>query len=178
MAELMENEGQIIAFDIHKHRVELVEKAAKRLGITNIETQVKDASEYEEKYKETFDKILLDVPCQGLGVLKRKPDIKWKRKEEDVEEITKCQRAILQNCAKYLKVGGEIVYATCSIVKEENEDVIETFLKSNTNFEIEEIEENIEEKFEKNVEKGNFIKIYPNEKTDGFFICKMRKNAN
>lgn len=159
MAELMNNQGIIKAWDLHDHRVKLVDKAAKRLGITIIETEVKDASIYEETYFEFFDKILLDVPCLGIGVLKRKPDIKWKRKKEDIEKIIKIQKAILENCSQYLKIGGELVYSTCSILKEENEDIIDAFIKNNKNFEIQEK-----------------IQIYQNEKTDGFFICKIQKN--
>ena len=122
MAEIMHNKGKIEAWDIYEHRLKLVKQNAKRLGINIIETKVNDATKYNEKYKEKFDKILLDVPCLGIGVLKRKPDIKWKRKKEDIKEIQKIQFEILNNCSKYLKKGGEIVYSTCSILKQENED--------------------------------------------------------
>lgn len=159
MAELMKNEGEIIAWDLHDHRIKLVEQTAKRLGITIIKTEVKDATKYEEKYEQYFDKILLDVPCLGIGVLKRKPDIKWRRKKEDIAQITKIQEKILENCSKYLKTGGELVYSTCSILKEENEEIIYNFTKMNPNF-----------KIVKN------IQIYQNERTDGFFISKIRKN--
>ena len=159
MAELMKNQGEIKAWDLHEHRVKLVEKAASRLGISMIKTEVKDAMLYEEKYAEYFDKILLDVPCLGIGVLKRKPDIKWKRKKEDIEEITKIQEKILENCSKYVKKGGELVYSTCSILKKENEDMIYKFIKNNTNFEI-----------------VKLIQVYQNEKADGFFMAKIRKN--
>lgn len=159
MAELMKNQGEIKAWDLHEHRVKLVEKAAKRLGISMIKTEMKDATIYEEKYAEYFDKILLDVPCLGIGVLKRKPDIKWKRKKEDIEEITKIQEKILETCSKYVKKGGELVYSTCSILKKENEDMIYKFIKNNTNFEI-----------------VKLIQVYQNEKADGFFMAKIRKN--
>ena len=174
MAELMENQGEIEAWDLYEHRVNLVDKATKRLGITNVKTQVRDARIYEEKYVEFFDKILLDVPCLGLGVLKRKPDIKWKRKREDLEEITKIQKEILETCSKYLKIGGELVYSTCSILKEENESVIEKFLKEHSNFKIQKI--NLEQKdFVDFIEKKGFVQIFQNEKTAGFFICKIQK---
>lgn len=159
MAELMENQGEIIAWDLHEHRVQLVNEQAKRLGITIIKTQVKDATIYEEKYKNYFDKILLDVPCLGLGVLKRKPDIKWQREKEDIDKITKIQENILDTVSKYLKPGGELVYSTCSIIKEENNEIIEKFLKKNTEFK----------------QMGDFIQIYPNKKTDGFFMVKCKK---
>lgn len=159
MAELMENQGEIIAWDLHEHRVQLVKEQAKRLGITIIKTQVKDATIYEEKYKNYFDKILLDVPCLGLGVLKRKPDIKWQREKEDIDKITKIQENILDTVSKYLKPGGELVYSTCSIIKEENNEIIEKFLNKNTEFK----------------QMGDFIQIYPNKKTDGFFMVKCKK---
>lgn len=164
MAEMMNNNGKIVAWDIHEHRVNLVEKNAKRLGINIIDTECKDATKYEEKYKERFDKILLDVPCLGLGVLKRKPDIKWQRKEEDINEITKIQREILDNCSKYLKGKGELVYSTCSILKDENEEIIKEFLEKNKNFEAIEISG-----------KQQYIQLYQDKENDGFFICKLKK---
>lgn len=158
IAQLMKNQGEIKAWDIYPHRVELVKQTAKRLGINIIYAEEQDATKYEEKYFEYFDKILLDVPCLGLGVLKRKPDIKWQRKLEDVEEITQIQEQILQNCSNYLKKGGELVYSTCSILKQENDKIIEKFIEKNKNFEIKEI-----------------LSVYQNENTDGFYICKVRK---
>ena len=164
MAEMMNNRGEIVAWDIHEHRVNLVEKNAKRLEINIINTECKDATKYEEKYKEIFDKILLDVPCLGLGVLKRKPDIKWQRKEEDINEITKIQKEILNSCSKYLKENGELVYSTCSILKDENEEIIKEFLEKNKNFEAIEISG-----------KQQYIQLYQDKENDGFFICKLKK---
>lgn len=165
LAELMKNKGHILAWDIHSNRVRLVEENAKRLGISIIEVSTKDACKYDSKYENKFDKILLDVPCMGLGVCKRKPDIKWQKNEEEISEITKIQENIIQICSKYLKQGGELVYSTCSILKEENEDIIKKFLE-----------------VERSGTKGKFELIYknnilPNSQTDGFFICKLRKNG-
>lgn len=186
LAEIMNNEGKIEAWDIHEHRTKLVENAAKRLDIENIKTVVQDATIYNEKYENKFDKILLDVPCLGIGVLKRKPDIKWQKEEKDVEEITKTQYKILETCFKYLKPGGELVYSTCSIFKSENEDIVRKFIENNKNAKIEKIlfDENsnlkieIEGKkfFEKFLNKDGMLQVYQNEKTDGFFICKLAKN--
>ena len=103
IAELMNNKGKIVAWDIHEHRVKLVEENAKRLGIHIIEAELQDATQYLEKYKNYFDKILLDVPCLGIGVLKRKPDIKWQRKKEDIDEITQIQNKILEKLFKVFK---------------------------------------------------------------------------
>lgn len=175
IAQLVENEGQIIAFDIHEHRTRLVEQNAKRLGVNIIETKVQDASKFEEKYVNKFDKILLDVPCLGIGVLKRKPDIKWQKKKEDVKEISEIQYKILENCSKYLKQNGELVYSTCSILKEENENLIEKFLQKNKEFKLEKIENFEEEFFKKYLKNDQFLQVYQNKKTDGFFICKLSK---
>ena len=181
IGEIVGNDASIEAWDIHEHRVKLVEQTAKRLGITNIETKVQDATKYKEEYVEKFDKILLDVPCLGIGVLRRKPDIKWQRKKEDIEEITNIQYNILSNCSKYLKKDGEIVYSTCSILKDENERVVNRFLDENSNFELQEILiqndiKNAMDFFDKYLIDNKFLQVYQNEKTDGFFICKMRKN--
>ena len=160
IAELMHNKGKIEAWDIHEHRTKLVEKNAERLGIKIINTDVKNSAEYEEKYKEKFDRILLDVPCMGIGVIKRKPDIKWQRKKEDIEEISQLQSKILETCSKYLKKGGYLVYSTCSILKGENEDIVNDFIKNNSDFEI---------------VKNGLFNIKPDKEKDGFFICKLHK---
>lgn len=162
MAEIMKNTGQIDAWDIHSHRIKLVEENAKRLGINSIHCQNKDATIFYNEYIEKYDKILLDVPCLGLGVMKRKPDIKWQKQENDIEEITKTQIKILQNCFRYLKKGGELVYSTCSILKDENEGIIEEFV----------------EQCRKNNQKIkilDFKKIIPNALNDGFYMCKLYK---
>lgn len=166
IAEMMNNKGTIIACDIHSHRLKLVEENAKRLGIDIIKTCLKDASKCNEEFDDKFDKILLDVPCLGIGVMKRKPDIKWQRNEEDLKIIPQIQYNILEQSSKYLKIGGEVVYSTCSILKSENEDIINKFLEN------------------QNVEKSRndykFIlvsqeKILPKKNTDGFFIAKLKK---
>lgn len=176
MAEIMKNKGEIEAWDIYEHRLNLVNQNAKRLCVNIINTQIGDATIYNEKYNEKFDKILLDVPCLGIGVLKRKPDIKWKKSREDIKEIRKVQLQILQNCSKYLKKGGELVYSTCSILKEENDEVIKQFLLENKDFLIQRINLNGEKYFEKFIKEDKFLQVYQNEKTDGFFICKLLKN--
>lgn len=168
LAELMNNEGEILAWDIHLSRINLVDENAKRLGISIIKANEKNAFIYDENYENTFDKILLDVPCMGLGVLKRKPDIKWQKIEDSIVEISTIQKDILETCIKYLKPGGELVYSTCSILREENEDIIEKVVGH--------------EKMEQNGTKNQFEileqkNILPDENTDGFFICKIRKKA-
>ena len=129
LAELMHNKGKIVAWDIYEERLKQVEQNAKRLGIDIIQTEVHDATKLKEEYVEKFDKILLDVPCLGLGVIRRKPDIKWNRQEDDIKEISDIQFNILKTCSKYLKRNGTLVYSTCSMLKEENDAIIEKFIK-------------------------------------------------
>ena len=175
IAELINDKGNIEAWDIHEHRVKLVQENAKRLGITCINTKVQDAIIYNEENKDKYDKILLDVPCLGLGVLKRKPDIKWTRNKEDIEEISKLQMQILDTCSKYLKKGGELVYSTCSILKSENEEVIENFVQKNYDFEIINLNENFKKYNEEKYKKSKYIKLFQNSENDGFFIAKLRR---
>ena len=154
LAELMENEGKIDAWDIYEHRIKLINENCQRLGINIVQTYLQDAQQQSNK---KYDKILLDVPCLGIGVIKRKPDIKWQRKQEDIQSISQIQYNILKNCAKLLNKGGELVYSTCSILKDENEDVINKFIKENDGFEV--------------VTKNE---IMPSKEHDGFFICKLK----
>lgn len=176
LAEIMNNKGKIIAWDIYEHRLNLIKQNYKRLGIDIIETNLNDATIYKEEYFEKFDKILLDVLCLGTGVIRRKPDIKWQRKKENINEITKIQMQILETCSKYLKKGGELVYSTCSIFEEENQNIIDSFLNKNPEYKIsryENITNNVE--ISKYLVKNKYIKIYPNNTNDGFFICKIYK---
>lgn len=172
LAEIMKNEGKILAWDLYPHRVNEIRENAKRLGIDIISANTNDSSKMKEEFIGKFDKILLDVPCLGLGVIRRKPDIKWQRQEKDIEEITKIQFEILQTCSRYLKKEGELVYSTCSILQDENDKIIEKFLLNNE-FKIEKIDI---KRFKNVIENKNMLHFYPDDKTDGFFICKMRKN--
>lgn len=166
LAEIMKNNGKIIACDVYKHRLNLVKENAKRLGINIVEIYEQDATVLNEEFIQKFDKILIDVPCLGFGVMKRKPDIKWQRKKEDIEEITKIQLKILENSANYLKIGGELVYSTCSILKNENEDIIKEWM---------DIIKTQQHKIKMQYEIKDKKKILPNKNTDGFFICKIKR---
>ncbi len=159
IAELMKNTGHVDAWDIHPHRVRLVEEAAKKLDISIINATVKDATTYSAGLIKRYDKILLDVPCSGLGVIRKKPDIKWTRTMEDVNELLNIQMEILEKCSDYLKIGGRMVYSTCTILKQENEEQIEKFLRLHENFKL--------------VEK---INLYPHvDGADGFFIAVLER---
>lgn len=174
IAEIMNNNGNIIAWDLHKKRLEKVKENSKRLGINIIKTEVNDATILKEEYIEKFDKILIDAPCLGLGVIKRKPDIKWQRKFEDIIEISKIQEKILNICSKYLKKGGILVYSTCSIIQAENDIIIQNFINDSI-FDLEEINNINVNKIENKIERKGVKKLYPNEKMDGFFIAKLIK---
>ena len=173
LAELMHNKGMIIAWDIYEERLKQVNQNAKRLGIDIIQTEVHDATKLKEEYVEKFDKILLDVPCLGLGVIRRKPDIKWNRQEEDIKEISDIQFNILKTCSKYLKKNGTLVYSTCSMLKEENDAIIEKFIKEEK-FETVNIEEQIPNEFSK-ITTNNMVQFLPSQNHDGFFITMLKK---
>lgn len=132
MAEMMENEGEIVACDLYEHRVELIKSGAERLGLNIIKPIVADATVFNENLGK-FDCILCDVPCSGLGVIRRKPDIKYKP-ESDFGELESIQYAILINAVKYLKQGGRILYSTCTLRKAENENLVIRFIKEYNTF--------------------------------------------
>lgn len=158
IAEIMKNDGEVLAFDIYPHKTELIKKNAARLGISIIKSEVRNAAEFDGALKNFADRVLCDVPCSGLGIIGRKPDIKYST--ERTEELLPIQRKILENAAEYVRDGGVIVYSTCTVEKAENEGVTGDFLKNHG-------------KFEKMYEKT----FYPHiDGTDGFYICKMRKN--
>lgn len=170
LAELMENKGKIYAFDIHPHKIEIINKNAERMGISIIDAKVGDSTETKDELLEKADKVLCDVPCSGLGIIRRKPDIKWNK--EDIEALPEIQYRILKNAAKYLKPGGELVYSTCTILKRENEDVVMRFLEENDEFEFTRI--NLPGKLDR--ENNGYITLYPNiDGTDGFFIAKIKR---
>lgn len=157
MAEMMKNKGVIYAFDIYEHKIKLIEENAKRLGINIIKASVRDACVYYPELKKTADKVLADVPCSGWGIVRRKPDIKLR--EIKSESLIPIQQKILKNAAEYVKCGGELLYSTCTIMREENQDRTEEFLRTHTDF---------ERVYEKT--------FYPHiDGTDGFYICKMRR---
>ena len=131
-AQHMENRGEIIACDLYENRVNLINGGAKRLGINIISAKVMDSTLHSPELGE-FDRVLCDVPCSGLGIIRRKPDIKYKSADE-FAELPRIQLAILQNGAKYLKKGGRLVYSTCTLRKEENRDVVDAFLAANPDF--------------------------------------------
>ena len=159
IAELMNNRGKIISADIYETKIEHIKQNAKRLGIKIIEPILLDARKIGEKYFECADKVLVDAPCSGLGVIRRKADLRLKKSAEEISELPKLQLEILQSASKSLKRGGTLVYSTCTIIKAENENVVEKFLSANENFKL--------------VETKKFLPHISH--TDGFFVAKLVK---
>jgi len=159
IAEKMNNEGKIYSFDIFQHKIELIKKSAERLGITIISPKVHDARTVNEDLLNSADCVLADVPCSGLGVIHKKPDIKWKRTEEDVKELCLLQKEILETAAGYVKRGGTLLYSTCTILPEENRIQISEFLNTHSEY---------KKVFEEQILTTEFG-------ASGFYICKMIK---
>lgn len=126
IAEMMDGKGKVIACDIYDSRLSLIDKTAKRLGNDKIiETFLQDGTKFNPTFENRFDKILVDAPCSGLGIIKRKPDIRYRVSEQDSKDLSKVQKEILENAFKYLKPGGQLVYSTCTVGTQENEEVVE-----------------------------------------------------
>lgn len=175
IAEKMQDEGHIEAWDIYEHKKELIDAQAQRLSLHIIQTKVADAA--QEDPHQLFDKILIDAPCSGLGIVMRKPEIKWNRKPEDVETFADLQYSILEHAASFLKEGGELVYSTCTITEQENENVVQKFLGKHSDFSMMDIQKLLPEAFGEDGQNG-FITLWPHRHlTDGFFIAKMQKNV-
>ncbi|VAW23734.1 TRNA and rRNA cytosine-C5-methylase [hydrothermal vent metagenome] len=136
LAALMKNKGQIIATDIYESKLKKLKIRTRRAGAHNITTKVIESSKVIKKMKGTADRVLIDAPCSGIGVLKRNPDSKWKLQPEFVENIIKTQAEIIESYAKLVKNGGKLVYATCSILPSENEKQVKKFIKNNTDFKL------------------------------------------
>ncbi len=160
LGEIMNNTGRVIARDIYEHRLKLVRENTKRLKLKNIETEEFDAISLDKTLVNMVDYCLVDAPCSGLGTIMGSPEIKYNRSYDDIIELSKLQYEILSVSKNYVKSGGTLVYSTCTINREENESIIDKFLKENEDFK----------------KEGDMIRIFPNiDETDGFFICKLVK---
>lgn len=162
--------ANIIARDIHEHKIKLMEMSIKRLCLNNVSIELGDATIFQEQYEETIDKLIVDAPCSGFGIVRKKPDIKYNKTEDDIKELVKLQREILMNSHRYVKKGGILLYSTCTIFNEENIENIMWFCE-NYKFNLVSIDNiNMENA------KNGFINIYPNTfNTDGFFIAKLQR---
>jgi 16S rRNA (cytosine967-C5)-methyltransferase len=159
LAAQMDNKGQLIAMDIYGHKLQELKKRARRAGVHNIQTRVIDSNKVIKKLKASADRVLIDAPCSGLGVIKRNPDSKWKLQAEFVDKIRNTQHDILDAYASMVKVGGQLVYATCSILPSENQNQVEAFLSKHPEF-----------KFHKD------LKVSPSESGyDGFYMALLER---
>ncbi|SHE60198.1 16S rRNA (cytosine(967)-C(5))-methyltransferase RsmB [Clostridium fallax] len=173
ISELMNNKGEVYAFDIYDHKLDLIKENAGRLGLSNIKTEIMDGTKINSDFINFADRVLIDVPCSGLGIIRKKPEIKWNKTNKDVEELIVIQKQIMENAWNYLKKGGVMLYSTCTLNKEENEDNIEWFLKKNKDAVIEDIYVGKLDNIIYNNDKT--ITVLPNKNMDGFFIAKLKK---
>lgn len=170
LAQSMENCGQVYSMDLYSQRLDLIKTGAEKLGLSNVVTLVNDGSVYNEKLPKA-DKILCDVPCAGLGVIRKKPEIRYKKSAE-VDNLPDLQYSILCVSAKYLKEGGLLIYSTCSLNKAENECVVSRFLNEHKNFESVPILKNLK----RYAEETDYITLMPHiHGCDGFFVAGVRK---
>lgn len=178
IAQIMKNQGTVIARDIHEHKIKLISDSAERLGISIIKAELFDAREIDSRLIEKADRVLVDAPCTGLGIIRRKPDIKWAKNIVDTKEITRLQEEILKASSKYVKPGGVLVYSTCTILPEENEHIISKFVDSDSSFQLEDVSLSLTKSLLKSHTKEGYLKLFPNkDNTDGFFVAKMRKRG-
>ncbi|MFJ7728978.1 16S rRNA (cytosine(967)-C(5))-methyltransferase RsmB [Neobacillus sp. NPDC097160] len=179
IAEKMQNTGEVISVDLHQHKVKLINENARRLGLTNIKTNVSDSRLLQEKFKnESFHRILLDAPCSGLGVMRRKPDMKYTKVEQDLERLSSIQQNLLESVAPLLKKGGILVYSTCTVDKEENELTVKKFLENNPEFEGDLSFKNRMPEAVQPLITGYELQIFPQDfGSDGFYIAALRKKV-
>lgn len=170
LAQKMNNIGTIISRDLYPQKLDLIKETRNRLGIEIIDTQVYDALQYDEKLFEKADLVLVDAPCSGFGIIRRKPDIKYNRTKEDLSSLVEIQLKILETASSYVKANGELIYSTCTINDDENKAIVEKFLEHHSQFALVNITG------VPWVNKQGMVELYPNlQGTDGFFIAKMKK---
>ena len=168
-AILMNNTGTIIANDIYSHKIGLIEEGAQRLGITIVYAKAADAAVYYESFSRRFDLVIADVPCSGMGIIRKKPDIRFKA-ESSLKDLPEIQYSILENAARYVKPGGILLYSTCTLFEEENEGVVARFLQGSGDFYLEEFAMS-----GLGIIKGQ-ITLWPQQyDTDGFYFARLRR---
>lgn len=179
IAEKLRGTGQVIALDLHEHKVKLIRDNASRLGLSNIQAEAMDSRKVQEHFaQESFDRILLDAPCSGLGVMRRKPDLKYTKNESDVRKLHDIQLSLLESAAPLLKKGGILVYSTCTIDQEENQNVVKVFLEKHPEFEFDlTMKQRIPEKIRTYMENGELQILPQYMNSDGFYIACLRKKV-
>ena len=172
-AAAMAGAGEITSCDIHPHKIDLIAKGAARLGLSQINAMEQDATAFNPDWEEKMDTVIADVPCSGFGIIRKKPDIRYKSLAE-ASELPALQRKIINNAARYVKPGGFLLYSTCTLVQAENEDVVEEFLRTHSDFTTEPLP--LPAIFPKN-ESGMLVLVPGEYDTDGFFICRLRRKV-
>lgn len=170
IAQYLGGKGELVSCDIHKHKIKLLDSGAKRLHIKNVSATLSDGRNFREEWENSFDAVLCDVPCSGIGVIRKKPEIRFK-KEEEIARLPEIQLEILKNASRYVKPGGCLVYSTCTILPEENGDVVNAFLIENDDFSREEMTLSCPN----GTNKGEITLLPHKNECDGFFICKLRR---
>lgn len=170
-AMAMAGTGSICSCDVHPHKIKLIENGASRLGIEILQARLQDASEFVPEWEGAMDAVLVDAPCSGLGIIRKKPDIRYRDLKEN-EALPALQKKILANQARYVKKGGVLLYSTCTLLPGENQEVVEDFLKAHPSFSLEKLP--LPEVFPENT--TGMLTLLPGQwDTDGFFISKMRR---
>ncbi|NFS52547.1 16S rRNA (cytosine(967)-C(5))-methyltransferase RsmB [Clostridium botulinum] len=173
IAELLQNTGEVRAFDLHESKLGLIKENCERLDLNNVKIEVGDATKLNADLVSYADRVLIDVPCSVLGIIRKKPEIKWNKTRENLREIIPVQREIMNNAWEYLKNGGVMIYSTCTLNKEENEENIEWFLNTHKDCKLKTIFIGKEDNLIYN--KNGTLTILPNAKMDGFFVAKLEK---
>ena len=172
-AMAMNGQGSITSCDVHPHKIQLIAKGAERLGMGNIAACLQDATAVCPQWKEQFDRVIADVPCSGLGIIRKKPDIRYKE-IASFAALPALQKEILNNAAGYVKKGGLLLYSTCTLLRAENEALVEEFLSTHPDFYTEPLP--LPEPFPEN--ESGMLALVPGEyDTDGFFICRLRRKV-
>jgi 16S rRNA (cytosine967-C5)-methyltransferase len=180
LSALMKNRGEIIAADVHSYRLDQLRKRAQRAGVSNVRIrQVQDIGDLGERYAGYFDLVVIDVPCSGIGTLRRNPGMKWMVTEETIREVSEKQRHILEASVPFVKTGGRLAYATCTLFREENETVVENFLQAHPEFALDDPPLD-KAKFDFSpYSVGKYVRLAPHrDGTDGFFIAVVKKQDN
>lgn len=163
LADLMEHQGELVAWELHPHRTELLKKNLERMGITMVKTVCRDSAVYDEQYQDYFDVVVLDAPCSGLGVIGRKPELKW-QDPDLMKELLPIQKSLLQNAGAYVKSGGTLLYSTCTLNKAENEGMVLEFLEQHPEFSLD--------------ESLGMKNLLPHrDGMGGFFMARMKKSG-
>ena len=179
VAELMRQTGTVYAHDVYEHKIKLIEDNVKRLGLTNVVATLQDATTLNERYEsDSFDAVLVDAPCSGLGILRRHPEVKITKQPSDLDEIMMIQKKILNTVAPLVKVGGTLVYSTCTVNRKENDKMVGQFLAQHPEYELDPTLVNRLPEVLHEQTKNGMVQLFPGDyQTDGFFIACLKRQA-